>query len=302
MRIDLTQWSTDQRAAITHGGHDVLVSAGAGSGKTSALVERVVRKVVDDPGCDVTQLLVVTFTEAAASEMRERIVHRLNVLADAARWSNDDEARHHIEKQLTLMDLANISTLHSFCLDVVRRNFAVLDIEPGFKIIDPADGVILRSQVFRLLLEEALSHRSASFQACVARFAPDNVLNLEPLALRVYGYARSQPDPQGWLTGLASHYRFGEGGLGLRDLVWFPAFERWVTRMLDTALHHLAQGAAVAEPFEDLAAYASAMVEEATRVQSTRQALQSGEALETVGAMIAGIFTARPRAKEQWRW
>lgn len=152
------QFTPDQRRAIEHVGSSVLVSAAAGSGKTSVLAERCAYLVCDAPGgvrCGVENLLVVTFTEKAAAEMRERIVRVLRERLRAAVASFADAKRiAHLREQLTLVHSARISTIHSFCSWVIRRWFADLDIDPAAPLLDEEESRSLKHEILGGLFED----------------------------------------------------------------------------------------------------------------------------------------------------
>lgn len=134
-------WTKEQEAAITSCGQSLLLSAAAGSGKTAVLVERIIRRLLDkDHPIDITELLVVTFTKAAATEMAQRVGAALT--AALAEW--DDPA---IERQLALLPAAHISTLHSFCQDVIRQYFYTIDVNPAFTIAGEEELNLLRRTV-----------------------------------------------------------------------------------------------------------------------------------------------------------
>ncbi|MGE4284562.1 MAG: UvrD-helicase domain-containing protein, partial [Clostridia bacterium] len=120
-------WTSEQLSAITTSGCDLLVAAAAGSGKTAVLVERIIRKITDekDP-IDIDRLLVVTFTNAAATEMRERVGEAIIKALE-----RKPESRQ-LQRQLTLLNKASITTVHSFCLEVIRNNFHCVDLAPNF--------------------------------------------------------------------------------------------------------------------------------------------------------------------------
>ena len=129
-------WTADQQKAITQNGSDILVSAAAGSGKTAVLVERIIRKLLDEKNpMDIDRMLVVTFTEAAASEMKEKIVRALQN-------SGTERAR----MQLKLIGGADITTIDAFCLRCVRNNFHNIGIDPNFGICDKAEAELLKEE------------------------------------------------------------------------------------------------------------------------------------------------------------
>src|SRR6478672_5990328 len=142
-------WTEDQWKAIMAKNKDILVAAAAGSGKTAVLVERIIQKIlsVDDP-IDVDELLVVTFTNASAAEMRHRIGEALEKAID------DNPGSRHLRKQLSILNIASISTLHSFCMEVIRKYYYLIDVDPGFRIADVTEAQLIRDEVMDVLLEE----------------------------------------------------------------------------------------------------------------------------------------------------
>ncbi len=142
-------WTDDQWKAIWAKGQDILVAAAAGSGKTAVLVERIIQKILsEEDRMDVDELLVVTFTNASAAEMR----HRIGLALEKAIDKNPHS--HHLRKQLSLLNRASISTLHSFCMEVIRKYYYLIDIDPGFRIADETEGDLLRDEVLDELFEE----------------------------------------------------------------------------------------------------------------------------------------------------
>ena len=126
------EWTKEQQQAINKNKSNILVAAAAGSGKTAVLVERIINKILNEK-IDIDKLLVVTFTNAAASEMRERI---LNAIYKKIDESENEEEVQNLQKQVVLLNKASICTIDSFCLDVVRNNFFEIDISPNFRIAD----------------------------------------------------------------------------------------------------------------------------------------------------------------------
>ena len=151
----------EQRAAIEHVFGDLLVSAAAGSGKTTVLAERCARLVCDLPaeqgGCGVDGLLVLTFTDAAANEMRGRIARAIRKKLDSperseAAGGNDRERMHWLRRQAAMVDRAGISTLHAFCARVLRQHFHEAKIDPAFEVMDEDEARLLRDEVLTDLL------------------------------------------------------------------------------------------------------------------------------------------------------
>lgn len=193
-------WTDDQWKAVVTSGTNVLVAAAAGSGKTAVLVERIIRKISNDT--DVDRLLVATFTKAAASEMKERIRIALEKALDNTPDSD------HLRRQLALMNRASITTLHSFCLDVIRRYYPLIGLDPGFRIANETEAELLRIEVLDDLFEERYAGAEGIFIRLADAFGGER--GDEPLARLVqelYDFSRSHPWPELWLREAAGAFR-----------------------------------------------------------------------------------------------
>ena len=159
-------WTKEQAQVIHLRNRNILVSAAAGSGKTAVLVERIItRLTVDEPPIDVDQMLVVTFTEAAAAEMKERI-------RDAIEKKLEEQPENvHLQRQATLIHNAQVTTIHSFCLSVIRDYFHMIDLDPGFRIADEGELKLLRQDVLEEVLENCYTAGEQSFLDCIESFA-----------------------------------------------------------------------------------------------------------------------------------
>ena len=154
------EWTKEQQQAINKNKSNILVAAAAGSGKTAVLVERIINKILNEK-IDIDKLLVVTFTNAAASEMRERI---LNAIYKKIDESENEEEIQNLQKQVVLLNKASICTIDSFCLDVVRNNFFEIDISPNFRIADTAEIELLKQEVLEELFEEKYEEKMKIFK------------------------------------------------------------------------------------------------------------------------------------------
>ncbi len=193
-------WTDDQWKAVVTSGTNVLVAAAAGSGKTAVLVERIIRQISNDT--DVDRLLVATFTKAAASEMKERIRIALEKALDKTPDSD------HLRRQLALMNRASITTLHSFCLDVIRRYYPLIGLDPGFRIANETEAELLRIEVLDDLFEERYAGAEGIFIRLADAFGGER--GDEPLARLVqelYDFSRSHPWPELWLREAAGAFR-----------------------------------------------------------------------------------------------
>ncbi len=193
-------WSTTQRQAIELREQAVLVSAGAGSGKTSVLVERVITRVLQED-VDIDRILLVTFTDAAAHEMKERIA---KALRDQV---NDPKLGAKIRRQQDLLERATISTLHSFCMMVIRLAILQLPIEPGFRMMDDGEQKALREQVLDAMLEDFFQEGDPLFLDFVRSYgSAKGEEAIRSLIVDVYTFATSQPNPLSWLDDAVISY------------------------------------------------------------------------------------------------
>ena len=202
-----SQWTDDQWKAIVASGQDILVAAAAGSGKTAVLVERIIRKIISKENpVDVDALLVVTFTNASAAEMRSRIGEALE------KALKENPSSLHLRRQLTLLNKASISTLHSFCLQVVRKYYYLINIDPSFRIADQTEGQLLIDEVLDEMFEEEYSSEDNEvFFDLVDRYTSDrNDVELQTLIRELYFFSRSHPTPSVWLDQLTAMYDLSE--------------------------------------------------------------------------------------------
>ena len=190
-----TKWTEEQLKAIETRRCNLLIAAAAGSGKTAVLVERIIRIITneEDP-VDIDRLLVVTFTSAAASEMRERIASAITKALEKSPNSKN------LQKQLTLLSRANITTMHSFCLDVIKNNFHIIDLDPAFRILDETEGMLLRSEVLEELFEDKYENDDKEFLDLVEAYSDSKSDDkLKDIVLDLYKFSMSGPWPQRWL-------------------------------------------------------------------------------------------------------
>ncbi|WP_458110229.1 helicase-exonuclease AddAB subunit AddA [Bacillus zhangzhouensis] len=195
-------WTDDQWEAIVSEGQDILVAAAAGSGKTAVLVERLIRKMTrPEQPVDVDRLLVVTFTNASAAEMKHRITEALE------KELSKNPGSLHMRRQLSLMNRANISTLHSFCLQVLRTFYYEIDLDPGFRLADQTEGELLGDEVLDELFEDEYKAGKPAFFELVDRYTSDrHDLDLQWLVKRIYEFSRSHPSPEQWMRAFLSLY------------------------------------------------------------------------------------------------
>ncbi len=188
-------WTEEQREVIESREKNLLVSAAAGSGKTAVLVQHILSRLMDPVHpVDMDQMLVVTFTRAAAGEMRERIAMAIDEILD------EQPENSHLQKQRTLIAHAQISTIDSFCMWVVRNYFHELDIDPDFRLMDEGEGRLLQAEVLDELLEEWYEGGEEDFFHLVDIYAGEQSdKKLQELILSLYHFSQSDPHPDRWL-------------------------------------------------------------------------------------------------------
>ena len=188
-------WTEEQRAVIAHREGNLLVSAAAGSGKTAVLVEHVLSLILEE-NASLSSLVLMTFTEAAAEEMKERIKKRLE---EHLQKGYDKR----ILREIALLPTANISTIHAFCKRLIEENYAGLSIDAHFRIGDTGEMSLLQSDILEELLEEEYEKKEESFLAFVDQFSMGKKdKGIEELILKLYNLASAMPFPKAYLQGL----------------------------------------------------------------------------------------------------
>lgn len=205
------KFTPEQQRVIELHNSNILVSAAAGSGKTAVLVERIIRMICDgEHPADIDRLLIVTFTNAAAAEMRERIAAGITARLEA------DPGNEHIQKQSALLHNAQITTIDSFSLFLIRNHFNEIGLDPDFRVADEGEIKLLQQEVLAQLLEDAYAGQFApeapeQFHACVEYFCPGGRESvLEQHILNLSRYAGSFPWPEEWLEERKNDYAAGD--------------------------------------------------------------------------------------------
>ena len=231
------KYTPAQEAAINTRSSDILISASAGSGKTSVLVERVIKEVIADQ-MPVDQLLVITFTNAAAEEMKKRIKQRLE--EESRKPGLSKEERNFLTRQLTSLETANISTIDSFCLDVVRRFYYTIDLDPDFSILtDETQQSLLKERALREVEHDYLESpdpvQKQKFETFYDAFLGDrNADASRDLLNALYNYAMAKPDYEDWLSNLCQPYQ-----VPTSDLVDSPLWQKQIKPYLLAAFGDL---------------------------------------------------------------
>ena len=177
-------WTKNQMQAMNKKGKNILVAAAAGSGKTTVLVERIINKIINEK-IDIDKLLIVTFTNAAASEMRQRILEALYKKID------ENPENQNLQKQVLLLNKANISTIHAFCLEVIKNYFYEIGISSNFRIGDTGEVELLKQEALEETFDELYEEKNEDFINLVniySGYRDDK--ELKELVLKIYNFSR----------------------------------------------------------------------------------------------------------------
>ncbi|MEE1086632.1 MAG: helicase-exonuclease AddAB subunit AddA [Schaedlerella sp.] len=233
------KWTEEQKKVINLRNRNILVSAAAGSGKTAVLVERIIQMLTDTiHPLEVDQLLIVTFTEAAASEMKERI---RNAIENELEKNPEDV---HLQRQATLIHSARITTIHSFCLSVIREHFHVIDLDPSFRIVEEGELQLLKKDVLEEVFEECYDSQEAGFLALTEKLGgTKNDKKLEEQVLKLYEYSRSYPQPEVWLAQCTRNYEIEN----MQNNIFFDKAVRYIYSYLQDMIIVLEKGLEICE-------------------------------------------------------
>ena len=226
--------SEGQKLAIETKNKNILVSAAAGSGKTFVLTQRVLSRIIEDKW-DIDSFLIVTFTRDAANEMKERIRKSLEKRLNQEAENNEvgSDLIKHIEKQLTLINRANISTIDSFCSNVVKQNFHKTDLDLGYRNITQIDGALLKKQAVDDVLEALLTEKDEDFMTFYNMYMEKNSDNaIVEMLLRLYEFADNSPYPEKWLDECVNKYYSADN---FYDSVWGKVFTENIEKSIRTA-------------------------------------------------------------------
>lgn len=198
-----TKWTAEQQKVIDLRNRNILVSAAAGSGKTAVLVERIISMILDkEKPMEIDKLLIVTFTKAAANEMRERIGAALEKKLE------EDPENEHLQKQTTLLHHAQISTIHGFCSYIIQNYFHVIDLDPGYRMADEGELKLLKADVAESVLESYYEEAREDFQSFVESYAVGKTdEGIADIIWNLYEYASSSPWPEEWLAAAKKNYQ-----------------------------------------------------------------------------------------------
>ena len=282
-------WTESQKKVIDRRDRNILVSAAAGSGKTAVLVERIIQKITQDK-VDIDKLLIVTFTNAAAAEMRERI-------RDAIEKKLEEEPEDtHLQRQFTLVHNAQITTIDSFCLYVIRNYFYKIDLEPNFRVADEGELSLLRSDVLGKLLEAHYAAGEEAFLSFVAGYgSAKSDQAIQDMILKMYTYAQSYPWPDEWLVSCGQAYDLKEEA-DMEQADWMKQFlDSLVTAVSDCG-SQMREALNVCEEPDGPYMYADALKEDIRRLDAIRESgsyARFGEEINAYAKAFPKLAAAR---------
>ncbi|WP_312831767.1 helicase-exonuclease AddAB subunit AddA [Sedimentibacter saalensis] len=288
------KFSKNQQTVIDLRNKNILVSAAAGSGKTTVLVERIIKLIVNDNE-DIDKFLIVTFTNAAASGMKQKI-HK-SLVKEVLKGSDND----HLRRQLNMLSKSSISTIHSFCIDVVRRNFHVVGIDPNFRIGDVNEVDILLNDVIDEVLENAYAQKKEGFIRLVESFTGNRGdKELNEIIKDVYKFILSFPDPLEWLEENVDMLDIS--GDELKDSMWLSAVKDNLNLLLDGAGESLEFALELCREPDGPTVYEDTIAEDLNSLKNLKETLESDFTLFTRKAhsvVFPALKALRGKAKDE---
>ena len=266
-----TKWTKEQLKAINTRRCNLLVAAAAGSGKTAVLVERIIKIVTDEKNpVDIDKLLVVTFTSAAAAEMRERIAAAITKALER------NPSSKSLQRQLTLLSRANITTMHSFCLDVIKNNFHTIDLDPAFRIGDETEGTLLKNEILDEMFEDYYEKDDMEFFNLVEAYSGSkDDEKLKEMVLDLYRFSMSGPWPEKWLIDKAEEFNISSLG-ELDKTVWVEVLKNDINMEVDSFINLYYKAIEMINETEGIEEYLDTFNDELSRIINLKESLSLG--------------------------
>ena len=265
------KWTNEQLQAIEEKGSNILVAAAAGSGKTAVLVERIIHKIIDEK-MDIDKMLVVTFTNAAASEMRERILKAIYEKLEK------EPQNVHLQRQITLLNKSSICTIHSFCLDVIHNHFYELDIPSNFRIADTTEIDLLKQEVLDDLFEQKYLESNTNFLQLLeiyTSYRSDETL--QELVLTLYRFIQSSPFPKKWLQTKLEEFKIQDTIQDFGQTIWGKIILQSVKEEIEESILQLETIETKMKYYIELAKFAQVIAEDKIQLQDILASISSWE-------------------------
>ena len=254
------QWTNEQRQAIEKSGANLLVSAGAGSGKTTILIERIINKIVNEK-TNVDDLLVVTFTDAAQSEMKDRLISKL--YDEIEKNPNDVNLR----KQIGLVSQSHISTIHSFCLDVIRNNFYETNLSANFRVADTNEIEIIKQEVMEDVFESKYEEGDESFIRLLNLYTTyKDDSPLKDLIFSLHNFLSGMPEPKKWIENEVNEYNTSKKDFF--DTKWGQTIKENTKKIVDEEIKKLSKAKLLLENNVNLVENFNVIVQDLNDLQS----------------------------------
>ena len=285
------KWTEKQQQVIDTRNRNLLVSAAAGSGKTAVLVERIIQMISGgEHPLDLDQLLVMTFTNAAAAEMRERIA------AAIEKKLMEQPENRHLQVQAALVPHAQITTIDSFCLNLIRNHFNKLDIDPGFRIGDEGELLLLRTDVMEELLEGYYQKDDPEFEQFVETYATGRTdAGIEDYIMQVYRFAQSNPFPDQWIKKCREEIRETRDG-SLEETSWMRFLMKDARQQLTELEEQLRSAYAVCLEADGPQVYQNVLMEECEMLRGLKE---SSDYRELNKRLVAASFGRLPASRSK---
>ncbi|HBG7378094.1 TPA: helicase-exonuclease AddAB subunit AddA [Clostridioides difficile] len=261
------KWTKEQLEVIESRECNLLVAAAAGSGKTAVLVERIIQMITSrENPIDIDKLLVVTFTNAAASEMRERIGDAIGKALD------ENPENKHLQNQLVLLNKSSITTIHSFCLDVIKSNFHRISLDPNFRIGDQTECAILKQEAIEEVFEDLYEERDEGFLNLVESYAErGGDKEVQDIILGIYSFAMASPEPKKWLIDSAERFNIDEN-FDFSQSIWARAILDTVKIEINGLCLNMERALKEVESIEELETFAEKLSVEYKKIADISQA------------------------------
>ena len=261
------KWTKEQLEVIESRECNLLVAAAAGSGKTAVLVERIIQMITSrENPIDIDKLLVVTFTNAAASEMRERIGDAIGKALD------ENPENKHLQNQLVLLNKSSITTIHSFCLDVIKSNFHRINLDPNFRIGDQTECAILKQEAIDEVFEDLYEERDEGFLNLVESYAErGGDKEVQDIILGIYSFAMASPEPKKWLIDSAERFNIDEN-FDFSQSIWARAILDTVKIEINGLCLNMERALKEVESIEELETFAEKLSVEYKKIADISQA------------------------------
>ncbi len=283
-------WTEAQQKVINTRNKNLLVSAAAGSGKTAVLVERIICMISEgEKPLDIDHLLVVTFTNAAAAEMRERIGKALEskLLAEPENL--------HLQKQLSLLQSAQITTIHSFCLNVIRNYFHRIDLDPSFKIAEESEITLMKSDVIANVLERWYEEGLEEFHSFVESYSySKSDLPIEELILQLYNFSMSDPWPKAWIARMRKGFNL-ESVASMCETSWMKELEVYIATVIGDLLKKNKKALEICRESGGPSAYEAALLSDRSHLTE----LINADSYEEYAKLFSAIAYERLSSKRE---